>query len=804
MRSHLPELLCPAGDEEALRAAVDCGADAVYLGYKAFGARASAANFDADALKQAVEYAHLYHVRVHVTVNTLAKQQELSAVADALQAISKSGADAVIVQDLGIAEMVKRDFPLLALHASTQMALCNATGARLAAHLGFDRVVLARECSLADIQAVADTGVETEVFVHGALCSSVSGRCLMSSMAGGRSGNRGRCAQPCRQRLSLDKQGGALLSLKDLCLLDDLPALCNAGVSSLKIEGRLKSAEYVAVVTQAYRKALDAVADGSFQAGDAGVREALLQIFNRGGFTRGHAMGDEDAALCATERVGHDGLPMGTVTGVRSGFASVRLSRSLHDGDSLQIREREDVDLRYAGHAVREGEVATLRLRPDVHVTVGAPVARLCDAVQLEQARAHCKKPIAISMHAFFQADKPMRLCASDGISEACATGETIERAQKRASTAEEVRKQLSKLGDTPFTLQSPDDLTTELANDCFLPVGLLNALRRSATQKLMTLRVEAFHASGVKETGSRHANLQKQGISAPAPLEDGKAIIGADTLAVVFSEPDAANALRECGASLLVFQPRTMNAAALLQALSELPRGTWLQLPPQMSESTLQAAIKVIAEHEQHLGGVMVQSVGQLELPIQLPLLAGEGVPVTNREGMGALAKTRVQGFCLWPEWSKAEQQALLPHALPALLRVYGRETLMLLNHCPERVSRGLCQHRAQCALCTSEDMACGRENAALIDRKGYHFPLRRTAFPEGCVISVLNALPINLSAYEADRRALHAGMLLQFTDEPPERMCEITKAYAALMHGEEFSITFQATTGHWLRGAE
>ena len=229
----LPELLCPAGDEAALRAAVDSGANAVYLGYRAFGARASATNFDAEALEAAVRYAHLYHVRVYVTVNTLVKPDEMQDLRAALGEIAATGADAAIVQDLGVAALVRREFPALALHASTQMAICNADGARLARSLGFSRVVLARECALKDVRAVAETGIETEVFVHGALCTAVSGRCLMSSMSGGRSGNRGRCAQPCRQGFRLDGMRGPLLSLRDLCLLDDLPALCASGAHSL-------------------------------------------------------------------------------------------------------------------------------------------------------------------------------------------------------------------------------------------------------------------------------------------------------------------------------------------------------------------------------------------------------------------------------------------------------------------------------------------------------------------------------------------------------------------------------------------
>jgi len=383
MPPYLPELLCPAGNEDALRAAIDSGADAVYLGYKAFGARASAVNFDDEALKRAVDYAHLHHARIHVTVNTLIKPHEMEGVYQALKAIETSGADAVIVQDLGVAKLVRDHFPKLHLHASTQMAICNAEGAKVARSFGFDRVVLARECGLSDIRRACETGIEIETFGHGALCTAVSGRCLMSSMSGGRSGNRGRCAQPCRQNLKMDGQEGPILSLRDLCLLDDLPALCDAGVASIKIEGRLKSPEYVAVVASVYRKALDAIAKGNFCPGDKREKEKLLQVYNRGGFTRGHAMGAEDADIVTPDRVSHEGLPIGQIISVRRDFATLRVDRDLNDGDSLQLRGEKDEDLRYSGHDVPAGGVATVRLRPGLRAVPGMQVSRLSDARQL-------------------------------------------------------------------------------------------------------------------------------------------------------------------------------------------------------------------------------------------------------------------------------------------------------------------------------------------------------------------------------------------------------------------------------------
>jgi len=789
MPLHLPELLCPAGDESALHAAIDCGANAVYLGYKAFGARASAVNFDDEALERAVRYAHLYHARVHVTVNTLVKPSELDGVHQALSAIQAAGADAVIVQDQGVAAMVRRDFPRLHLHASTQMALCNAEGARIAQKLGFDRVVLARECSLEDIRRVVDTGIETEVFAHGALCTAVSGRCLMSSMAGGRSGNRGRCAQPCRQEFRLGGENGPLISLRDLCTLDDLPALCEAGVASLKIEGRLKSAEYVAVVTSVYRRALDQIAKGEFRPGDLSEKEKLMQIFNRGGFTRGHAFDAEDADMITPDRVSHEGLPIGEILSVRRDFASMRVDRDLHNGDSLQLRGQKDEDMRYSGPEVPAGQTATLRLRPGLRVTPGTPVARLTDALQVEEARAHAPKPISVSMFARFVIGHPMQLSMSDGQSSVTVTGDEVQAAQKRASTAEDVRRQLEKLGGTPFVCENMQVAADE---GVFLPVSALNALRRDAAEKLIEARIADF---------ADPANRQ------PVDFQMHRrtsACIGKDTLAVLFSDPAMAEKLTDAGASLLVYAPKTVTPDALAADLSRrLTVQCWLRLPPQMTQSALENILPVIEEHKEHLAGIWAESVAQLALLPELPMIAGEGVPVTNAEAVQVIRNTGVNACMLWPEWSFSDQKDV--PATPRLMKLYGREMLMLLNHCPERVRLGLSANRANCRLCKTASAVCGRENAVMTDRKGYQFPLARTRFAEGCEIQVLGALPTDLRAYDADRRALGAGALLHFTIETPEQQIALTRTFAALLRGESVSSsTEQTTTGHWLRGVE
>lgn len=820
------ELLAPAGDETALRAAVCAGANAVYLGYAQFGARVSAANFDAEALERAVAYAHLYHVRVHVTVNTLVKPQETEAVFEALSVIAACRADAVIVQDLGVARMAREAFPTLALHASTQMALHSEAGARFAMAHGLSRVVLARECTLPAITAVAATGVETEVFVHGALCASVSGQCLLSSMAGGRSGNRGRCAQPCRQQVTLHGRTGAWLSMSDLCLRDRLPELLAAGVTSLKIEGRLKRAEYVAVVTDRYRKALDALTQGDFTPADAQENAALRQIYQRGGFTQGHAAGMEDAALCAADRVGHAGVTIGAVERVRQGLAAVRLYAALHDGDSLRVESAQDVELRYAGP--EQTTQATLRLRPGETVRVGDPLIRTADALQLQWAQRLTEPVIPISMQAKIAANSPITLTVKDGISAVTEVGETAQAPRSHAMDASEVARQLAKVGDTPFALTEVLQVETDGA---FVPVSALNALRRNALEKQAQQRRAMFFGLE-KESGIAHIPVcplraletmtdyqktqpddagtqiteswSRNRSSASADAQVG-ATVHRQTLAVRFDNATMGEDFLQAGANFLQYAPRNFAPDQLREELTALPKGAWLALPPQLSDAAFEALRPALEAFRHRLSGVVLGSVGQLGYTFPLPVGLGEGVPITNAASACELLTGEIAFFTCWPELSGKELEPIAALGFPALLKVYGRERVMLLNHCPERVTRGLTAGRVHCALCQSGDRACASPDPTLTDRRGYAFPLHRLRMPEGCVIEVYNALPTDLTRQEARRQALGTGMLLSFSVETPEEQLAVTRRFAALMHGERAPEPKQTTTsGHFLRGVE
>lgn len=764
------EILAPAGNREALERAVAAGADAVYLGYAAFSARAGAGNFDESALREAVAFAHLRHVRVYVTVNTLVKDAELPEVTRVLRLLGDLRVDGVLVQDLGVLSLVRACLPDLPVHASTQMAIHNATGAAWCRSMGIRRVVLARECSLAEIRLAAETGVEIEAFGHGAQCVAVSGQCLFSSMIGGRSGNRGRCAQPCRLTYTYRGQTAAWLSPRDVCLRDELPMLAAAGVRSVKLEGRLKRPEYVAVVTESYRRAADALAEGRFTPMSEDERRGLLQIFQRGGFMRGYALGAEDAGVIAPERVNHGGVPLGRIEAVAGSMARFRPSLMLHDGDGLRLSGAAgDQEMIYAGPEVEPRGVALLRLRPDMRVKVGDEVVRLTDARQMAAANALPLPSIPVDCSLTALPGEPLTLTASDG--EVCATvsGEVVQPAQTRALTAEDARRSLSKTGDTAFALRDCR-IATENA---FVPVSALNAMRRDALEALAAARAEAF--------------ALPQSRSLPAPevvLPEGDV---PPTIVVRTREQlDAAKAVD----ARLVWHPEDFREAAL----ADFPAGAWLHLPMVCEEATLRALHRFVTEHADSVGGVVLGSVGQLGLRWPVPFGAGEGVPVMNRRA----AQTLFQAGCAFVtasgELSSAELKTLTAGRPPVLVPAWGRAQLMLLHHCPARTALGLRSGHRDCRLC-DERRPEALTGTALTDRRVYRFPLLRQRLPEGCLVRLMNSLPTDVLGRV---RAAGYAPLMTLTDESGEALADAIR----VLRGEKTGLP--TTSAHWNRPIE
>ncbi|ABK97705.1 peptidase U32 [Pelobacter propionicus DSM 2379] len=339
---HKPELLAPAGSLESFFAAMEKGADAVYAGLRDFSARARAKNFSLSQMERMLAYAHAHGRRIYVTLNTLVKEQELPQLVDTLAALAGMRVDGLIVQDLAVARLVRRHFPTIPLHASTQMTVHNTPGARVLQELGFQRAVLARELAIDEVAAIAAaTPLEIEVFVHGALCFSISGQCFFSSYLGGHSGNRGRCAQPCRRLYSHRGKQGYFFSTNDLSAIDMLPELVRAGVRSLKIEGRMKSAEYVASVVQAYRLVLDATERSRGEA-LAAAKGLLKHSFGRTP-TKGFLASQQPDDIANPWQKGGTGRFVGQIKSIRGNRLSFETRDSLHVGDRLRVQPKSDM-----------------------------------------------------------------------------------------------------------------------------------------------------------------------------------------------------------------------------------------------------------------------------------------------------------------------------------------------------------------------------------------------------------------------------------------------------------------------------
>ncbi|MBQ4088974.1 MAG: U32 family peptidase, partial [Clostridia bacterium] len=571
------ELLAPAGGREALIAAVQNGADAVYLGAGAFNARRSADNFDGDNLREAVDYCHQRGVKVYVTLNTMVRQDELAALEDAIKHIYMSGADAAIVQDMGVAEAVRRVAPKMALHASTQMAVHNRQGVEYLAKQGFDRVVLAREMEFEEIYECSKVGVELEVFGHGALCVSCSGQCLMSSIIGGRSGNRGMCAQPCRLPYEMNGVEGHLLSPRDLMSADIIDKYIAAGTSSLKIEGRLKRPEYVAVVTGVYRRAIDGK-----KITENDVNE-LRQIFNRGGFTHGYGPGAEEKTLMYRVRPNNAGVVIGRCD--KKG--RVKLEKDVESADMLELQGRGgEKSVKISGSA---GQIVQCD-----NAMPGDRLVRLVSDAQLRAAResyAGENRVKRANAYMKLRVGQPACLTVVCGGESAGAEGGVVEPARGKPLDRERVIAQLKKTGGTVYEIAE-----VELDGDdtAFIPVSELNRLRREALEKLASLTTGHARVPG------------RMGDTSAEKVEQDKCVLRAQSGNV----QALIDALKN-GADEAVFAPEDMRRLDDGLVLDEF----YLALPQVMRAEELERINAWAKMHADRIKGVYLSNVSHMGL---------------------------------------------------------------------------------------------------------------------------------------------------------------------------------------------
>lgn len=504
------ELLSPVGDFECLKAAVQNGADAVYFGANLFSARAFAKNFDLEDLEKAINYAKLRGVKTNLTLNTLIKDDEFEDAVMLAKKAYEFGIDAIIVQDLGLATTLIKNFPNLPIHASTQMTIHNLDGALEAEKLGFKRAVLSRELPINEIEYICkNSNIEIEVFIHGALCISYSGQCLFSSMIGGRSGNRGKCAQPCRLPYELLEDenkidSGYLLSTRDLCGLEFLPQLINCGVKCLKIEGRMKNPQYVATVTRIYRKYIDLVLNNKPYIIDENDKKDLLQAFNRGGFSNGHLSNDPNKKLVFKEKQNNMGIYLGKIKKFNSnkGLITLTLNDNLEIGDSI-FAEKETSnytisELMKNDKNIKQGiygETVTFgRMKGNINIgdKIYKTASKKLTSFALESFSKEFKK-IHLDCNISIKQNENINIyvkCLEHNIESSFVYNYIPLPAENKPLDKEKIIQQFSKTTDTPFEFSN---LNIILDNNIFIPVSILNDLRRTTINNIEKEIIASF-----------------------------------------------------------------------------------------------------------------------------------------------------------------------------------------------------------------------------------------------------------------------------------------------------------------------
>ncbi len=496
-----PEILAPCGNMSALRAAVAAGADACYLAGNSFGARAYANNFSDEELLDAIEYAHLHGVKIYLTINTLVKNDEMIHLYDMLCPLYEKGLDAVIVQDYGIFVMLRKCFPDLDIHTSTQMNITTVSGANLVKGLGATRVVAAREMTLEELRIIREEAdIEVEAFVHGAMCLCYSGRCLMSSMAGGRSGNRGRCAQPCRQRYN----GSYKLSMRDMCTLRHIPALIDTGIDSFKIEGRMKNEYYVASTVMAYKELRDDYLKGTFSDEKATMLEMRLRdVFNRGGFTDGYLFKNRyddswDNYLIDDSMPGRRGVKVGEISTVKDGRIHFTALLDMGVGDELLVDFDEPISLTVNAD-IKKGRDASLACPNTKKLKKGTAVYRTRNKKILSEIDELLENPPKIKLRGQFEINegKPMKLFVEsldDGV-KVEVEGQIAQKALSRPLENYTIREKITQLGNTDYEME---ELLIHNDNKSFTPVGDLKSLRRAALERYKEVIISEYERSSV------------------------------------------------------------------------------------------------------------------------------------------------------------------------------------------------------------------------------------------------------------------------------------------------------------------
>ena len=767
------ELLAPVGHREGLVAAVTNGADAIYVGGANFGARKEAA-FSNEELIEVIEFSHLYNVKVYVTVNTTIFDEEVEALTEYIHFLYQNDVDAIIVQDLGVANLVKTLYPDFDLHFSTQMTLHNKKGVEFAREFGANRAVISRENSIDEIKEMSKVGIELEVFVHGALCVSYSGQCLMSSMIGGRSGNRGACAQTCRLPYemvnletgeTLDSNiGSYLLSPRDLKTIDQLGELIEAGITSFKIEGRLKKADYVATVVRAYRMAIDQYLETKTINISKEMHEDMDQIFSRG-FTKGFLFNESGHEWISANRPNHKGILIGKVTQVKGRRVTIKLNHVLDHHDGIRFVGDEEYgmqvqkmfvkgdDVKVAGPGMVEMECKfPVVVGMEVYKTASMSLSRRMEAISLRAIQIYGEVKALIGE--VFQ----LNIWDDLGNTVTVVNSEPIEKATTTPLSESRLKQQLEKTGSTPFVFKQ---LTIEMDEAMTMPISVINKLRREALEKLEKKRMN--HHKG------RQVNNEELPMIIPYESnEDVRLTVSVrdmDQLKVVLEQPTIETIYYKNLKSLgVAFKLAQENGKTLIPHLPRI-------MPDLMMGFVLKQLDELAVDK------VVVGDYGMMEVLREkgIEVITDFSFNINNVQSVEALKQLGISQATLSYEVNHRQIKALTKRSpLPLEVIVYGRIPMMITKHCPIKL-----QYQSDLKPC--QGAYCMKVPHGLKDRKDKILPLLRTG---KCLIEVFSSQHLIWIEYLSDLKTMGiSNFRLEFTNETAEEIVKTIKVYHRML---------------------
>lgn len=748
MKRNKYELLAPAGDMAALKAAVSAGANAIYLGYDEFSARAKAKNFNREELEEAIDYAHLRGVDIYVTFNILIADFEIKRAMKSVKMLYDTGVDALILQDIGIAAKIREDFPDFELHASTQMAVNNYYGAKFLKEMGFSRVVLARETPIFEIEKIKELDLDVETFIHGALCVSYSGECLMSSMIGGKSGNRGECAQACRRSYEIiDFDGEKLanrlyyLSPKDLNTLDDVAEIIRAGGYSLKIEGRMKNPEYVYTVVSSYKKSLE----GKLREED---REDTLQVFNRG-FTKGLFNGDFGRDFISYDRPDNRGIEIGKVIEVGRNSAKIIFDQDVYPGDGLEFSSSKKRFGMKSREFYKTGQTYQVELfkRPLENSEINRTYSKkLYEKIDEKIDSYDYKRRVHVDLKIKI-GENPKIYLKSYDLEATYILDRLVEPAKKAGLERGRVLENISKTGDSIFEL---DSINLDLDDNAFLPISAINELRREGLKiledKILSGSIERVKVDnkleGHKNNLKREKSLVKVFFN---KFEDLKRTDLNKIDEIIIRAKDLEKFKKSYG-----------------------NREVSIYLDKFYSYDELDRLRAYILKNK-NIKGLWINNLSEYYIfkDDGLELNADLGLNIFNRISLDFFKELGFKSATLSPEMNSGQIQNIIQgEDMEVNVISYGRVPVMTMKHCPYSIEKN-CVDERNCPTCKFK-------NYLLRDEKSVDFEvLRQNTFTE-----IFNSYPILLDGYVNKLKENKISLLL-LADEFTDQVIDLYKDY-------------------------